>query len=502
MPGWTALRVRWPWLLLSGALLPLLSTGLEDMSSSNARSCQEVKTAFHLRQVGLLRLVPETEATDADLLICKQQGPTCCTRKMEESYYTAAQRETLHNILSYSFELKFLILGHASSFQNTFHSLISFTQNHTFSLFDSTYETIAQDAKPLVSAFFNDLDLYLRGDANIDVEQSVHRFYDKLFPLVYQHLVNPGLGSPSTWSSEGTECLRATRHDINPFGPHPRALAHVLSKALIGGRALTRALAVGAEVLNVTDSVGLTRQCGRVLVRMLFCPHCRRLTLIRPCRGLCLNVMRGCLAGLGELDRPWRRYVEFLAGLSGALAGGYEVELALLRIREKINDAILTAQLNGPHLSAVPDVLHANSPLDKDGSHEPHGPFPKPNVGKVCGSLTESVSSTPVNYTLISSTSPMKSTIEPKTSVSSSAPTAPPDSESPHEHPTLRRRSLPLKPSKNDKPRSLKKISKEFMGYIQRYKSFFSTLPEMLCEGEVVMDENTCWSGEDEVERS
>jgi len=39
------------------------------------------------------------------------------------------------------------------------------------------------------------------------------------------------------------------------------------------------------------------------------------------------------------------------------------------------------------------------------------------------------------------------------------------------------------------------------MGYIQRYKSFFSTLPEMLCEGEVVMDENTCWSGEDVVER-
>lgn len=38
------------------------------------------------------------------------------------------------------------------------------------------------------------------------------------------------------------------------------------------------------------------------------------------------------------------------------------------------------------------------------------------------------------------------------------------------------------------------------MGYIQRYKSFFSTLPEMLCEGEVVMDENTCWSGEDVVE--
>ncbi len=241
---------------------------------------------------------------------------------------------------------------------DTFHSLLSFTLNHTYSLFDSTYETISQDAKPLVSTLFSDLDLYLRGDANISVEHAVHSFYDKLFPLVYQHLVNPGLGSNvSTWSFEGSECLRATRHDVNPFGLHPQELAQELSRALVAGHALSRALAVGAEVLNATESVGMARQCGRALVRMLFCPHCRGLTLIRPCGGLCLNVMRGCLAGVAELDGPWRRYVALLEGLSGALSGGYEVELALLHIRERINDAILTAQLHGPHLSTV--VSHA-----------------------------------------------------------------------------------------------------------------------------------------------
>lgn len=42
---------------------------------------------------------------------------------------------------------------------------------------------------------------------------------------------------------------------------------------------------------------------------------------------------------------------------------------------------------------------------------------------------------------------------------------------------------------------------RDFMGYIQRYKSFFITLPEMLCEGELVVDDYTCWSGEDVVER-
>ncbi|XP_052445485.1 glypican-5b isoform X2 [Carassius gibelio] len=407
MLRWTAPRVCCLWILLSSVLM-------WRVDCSSAQSCHEVKTAFQLRQVGSLRWVPETAATD------------------------------------------------------TFHSLLSFNLNHTYSLFDSTYGTISQDAKPLVSTLFSDLELYLRGDANTSVEHSVHSFYDKLFPLVYQHLVNPGLGSNvSIWSSEGSECLRATRHDVNPFGPHPQELAQGLSRALVAGHALSRALAMGSEVLNATESVGMARQCGRALVRMLFCPHCRGLTLIRPCGGLCLNVMRGCLAGLAELDGPWRRYVALLEGLSGALSGGYEVELALLRIRERINDAILTAQLHGPHLSAV--------------------------VGKVCGSLTEPVSSTPVSPTSRSLTPSVNPTTELQTSVMSSSPTA-------HEHVTLKRRSLPLKPSKNDKPRSLKKISKEFMGYIQRYKSFFSTLPEMLCEGEVVMDENTCWSGEDVVE--
>lgn len=39
------------------------------------------------------------------------------------------------------------------------------------------------------------------------------------------------------------------------------------------------------------------------------------------------------------------------------------------------------------------------------------------------------------------------------------------------------------------------------MSYIQRYKSFFSMLPEVLCDSEMVLDELICWNGEDVVER-
>lgn len=54
---------------------------------------------------------------DVDLLVCKHQGPSCCTRKMEESYQFAVKRETIHNIHSYSYELEHLLSGHSDAFQ-------------------------------------------------------------------------------------------------------------------------------------------------------------------------------------------------------------------------------------------------------------------------------------------------------------------------------------------------------------------------------------------------
>lgn len=43
---------------------------------------------------------------------------------------------------------------------------------------------------------------------------------------------------------------------------------------------------------------------------------------------------------------------------------------------------------------------------------------------------------------------------------------------------------------------------REFEGSIQRYQWFFTELPEMLCESEMEVEQHTCWSGQDVVERS
>lgn len=177
-----------------------------------------------------------------------------------------------------------------------------FTSNLTSSLFDTAYSALASDCRPLVFQLFSSIERHLSGDSILSLDNAVHQFYDDLFPLVYRRLLNPGMGHASAQSSSHTgppkRCLRTMRRDVSPFGPHPQLLLSSLSRMLGVGRALSQLLRLAGEVVHATERLSLSRECGRGLVRMQYCSHCRGLTLIRPCTGLCVNVMRGCLVSV------------------------------------------------------------------------------------------------------------------------------------------------------------------------------------------------------------
>lgn len=254
---------------------------------------------------------------------------------------------SLHSLLSDSVPL----------FTDMFQYLLSFSQGHLSSLLEGTYTPMSRHALPHVNQLFSSLSLYLRG-ANVSVEASVHQFFNNLFPLTYTRLINPGIQG-GTMSDMG-DCLRMIRQDVNPFGPHPAVMAQELSGALGVGRQLGLALEEGLEVMNATEHVSLSKECVRGLVKMVYCSHCRGLTLIKPCVGYCLNVMRGCLASVSELDQPWRRYTSLLEQLTHATAGHHSLELALLGVRGHVNEALLYAQLHGPLITATVSE-HENS---------------------------------------------------------------------------------------------------------------------------------------------
>lgn len=444
--------------------------------SADADSCHEVKTAYMMRQIGPVELVPDRPGPDESLRVCVHPGPSCCTSKMEDSYVAAVRGETQQKMRSYSFELKYLIAGHIKAYQENFELLLSFTSNLTSTLFDSAYAALASDCRPFVFKLFSDIKRHLSGDSNSSLDSAVRRFYNDLFPLVYRRLLNPGIGHTSvhtynSLSPNHDDCLRMTRQDVSPFGPHPRLLVSSLSRALGPGRALSRLLRLAGEVVNATEKATLSRECVRGLVRMQYCSHCRGLTLIRPCTGLCINIMRGCLVGVSELGGPWGNLVVLLQRLAATLATSSNhnsMELALLAVRHHVNDAILHAQLHGPRITAT--------------------------VEKVCG--TQGAGPMMME--------PQSTTFHTTTSVTSErSPVTLPPSVGPPSHRRLRlqsRRSFPLKGTRGDKSGNLKKLSREFEGSIQRYQWFFTELPEMLCESEMEVEQHTCWSGQDVVE--
>lgn len=240
-------------------------------------------------------------------------------------------------------------------FLEAFESLLRFAENRTSSLFETAYRPMAKEAAEPVKELFTDISLYILG-TETTVESAVLRFFDSLFPLVYSRLINPGI---TDLSEDYTECLRLTRQDINPFGQYSKNMVTELSKSLWASRMLSQALSLGIEVINTTEHAAVSRECSRALVKMQYCPHCQGLTLIRPCVGYCLNVMRGCLASVAELDAQWKQFILTLESLTNEVAASQELEMALSGIWSSINEAILHAQLNGPQLSATVSLCSA-----------------------------------------------------------------------------------------------------------------------------------------------
>ncbi|XP_052543074.1 glypican-5-like isoform X2 [Tympanuchus pallidicinctus] len=414
----------WLWLLAAAA----------ELTAGRAPSCHEVRTAFQLRQIGPLKLVPDVPTAESDLQICQNRAPTCCTKKMEESYQAAVRRERMQSIQALNFELKYMIVGHTTAFQEAFESFLRLAENHTRSLFEAAYRPMAKEAEEPVKELFTDISLYILG-AETTVENAVLRFFDSLFPLVYSRLINPGI---TDLSEDYTECLRLTRQDINPFGHYSKNMVTELSKSLWASRMLSQALNLGTEVINITEHAALTKECSRALVRMQYCPHCQGLTLIRPCVGYCLNVMRGCLASVSELDMQWREYISTLEYLTNEMGASHDLEIALTGIWNSINEAILHAQLNGPQLSAT--------------------------VDKVCGQPKQQEGNQPSGHIV-----PVKEATEAQTLVLAHA--------------------------------SLNNKRREFINYMKRSRTFYASIAERLCDGDLVMrDSSTCWNGEDVVE--
>uniref|UniRef100_A0A8C7KJ09 Glypican 5a n=1 Tax=Oncorhynchus kisutch TaxID=8019 RepID=A0A8C7KJ09_ONCKI len=402
--------------------------------SGSLTSCDEVRKVFQLRQIGPVKSLPERPREGSDLQVCQSRNLTCCSKKMEERYQVAARRDVQNLLQTSSASLKFLISRNVAAFQESFESLIKASENHTNLVLQASYRNMAGEASGLVRELFTDVGLFLLG-SELNVDDITSRFFDALFPLVYHHLINPSL---SRVTPGYAECVRSARRDLSPFGAAPGVLANQIGRSGVGGRVLLQALHLGVEVINTTDHLVFSRECRRALLRMQYCPHCHGLTLSKPCMGYCLNVMRGCLASMAEVDPHWREFVRSLEGLSARMHGTQDLEQVLLGVHAVVHDAVAHAQRNGPHLSA--------------------------QVYKVCGRPSR----------------------QPAQSVSGQQDGA----------------SIPLKAFIRETGNSLATRRKEFLNSLRLYRTFYGGLADQLCVNQLASaDGLACWNGADFVKR-
>ncbi|NWV79521.1 GPC5 protein, partial [Dasyornis broadbenti] len=369
-----------------------------------------------------------------DLQVCTSKNPTCCTKKMEERYQTAAKQDIQQVLQTSSATLKFLISHNAAAFQETFEMLISLAENYTSTLFCNAYRNMAAEATVRVQEFFTDVGLFLFG-TDTGTEEFVNRFFDTLFPVVYNHVINPG---PTDISLEYAECLRVARRDIRPFGNIPKKAIGQMGRSLLPSRTFLQALNLGIEVINTTDHLHFSKDCSRALLRMQYCPYCQGLMLSKPCMGYCLNIIRGCLADIAEIDLHWRGYIQSLEELSKAMSGAYDIEHVLLNFHSLVNDALVQARISGPELSE--------------------------QVNKICGP--------PVR--------------KPKQSPGCSF--------------DQNKDNKGLKMFSRDSEETLSKRRKEFISHLQPYRAFYGSLADQLCGNELAAADGVpCWNGEDVV---
>ncbi|XP_030423207.1 glypican-5 isoform X1 [Gopherus evgoodei] len=411
----------------------LLLAALTSLKGEKLPNCEEVWKVFQLRQIGPAKGLPETPRAGADLQVCTSKNLTCCTKKMEERYQIIVKQDIQQVLQTSSSTLKFLISHNAATFQETFEMLIRQAENYTSILFCNTYRNLAVEAATAIQEFFTDVGLFVFG-IDISTEELVNRFFDTLFPLVYNHLINPGL---TDISLEYSECIRMSQRDISPFGNVPKVVMGQMGRSLLSSRTFLQALNLGIEVINTTDHLQFSKDCSRALLRMQYCPHCQGMTLSKPCMGYCLNVIRGCLANMAEIDLHWRRYIQSLEELSSTMHGTYDIEHVLLSFHSLVNDALTHASINGPKVIE--------------------------QVNKMCGH--------PVR----------KPTLSPGYS-------------------DQNKDNQGMKMSARDNEETLANRRKEFMKSLRLYKTFYGGLADQLCINELAAaDGLACWNGEDVV---
>ena len=332
------------------------------INSSDNNKCHRVRTEFENKKIGSEHLVPINPIHDSGIKICFNGASdltrlSCCNSQMEQQYVIAAQKYLKDSVHAKNAYLKKLIIDHISEFEERIFSLLISSENRTAILLQDIYTIPRTDYQNPVSEFFSLIKLFMK-QKHISIYGVVATFFDSIFPSVYKYYLNNGT---VTLTQQQENCLQSNRQEINPqpFGYIPYNISHSLNKALTNVKLYLEVLSLIVEAINSTDYANITEKCVHQVTKLQFCSHCDNKTNVKPCKGLCLNTMRRCLAQFSILHRDWNGLIVSVVQLGGGQSPTYKVETILKNLDYKIDEAITLAHTNSKHfLHRVREKCH------------------------------------------------------------------------------------------------------------------------------------------------
>ena len=219
------------------------------------------------------------------------------------------------------------------------------SERRAMKVLETRYQRVAEAARPVLRQLYVGLRAGLMEKDERVLKKTLTTFWDDLFPPVYHSVLHT---LPLPFTERYSQCLKEARRVVRAWGPIPTLVGEPLLRGIHSARLLLHALDVGSHVLQNARNLPVGPECSEAAARLELCGACHG-ALVPPCPGLCLNVARGCLAPLAEVDGAW-------TDLSGAVSRVQEslqvVRIAHLlhQLPDKVSEAIMVAMEHGPRL--------------------------------------------------------------------------------------------------------------------------------------------------------
>lgn len=305
--------------------------------------CSNVKYVYTSKGIDPTS-VPREPVSGEHLQIC-QQGQTCCTQEMEQSFVDQSRQEFLRILNGTIAVLHSTFTSRSQRFDEFFRELLKKSKKDFHEMFLKTYGMLYEQNSDVFTDLFESLEKYY-SFGRVSLSDALDTFFTTLYQKMFTVL-----NAQYTFDQKYLGCVSEFMEELQPFGDVPRKLSLQIKRAFVAARVFVWGLIVGRDVVKAMLDFPFSSECNKAFARMTYCPHCQGLLDVKPCSNYCLNVMKGCLAYHAELDDEWIQYIDTLLLLADRLEGPFNIESVVDPIDIKISDAIMNFQESGPQVS-------------------------------------------------------------------------------------------------------------------------------------------------------